>query len=222
MYYTASQGKDGYKDSSNCPEGAYLLKPDRYHRWQDRYSTCSLRNVQGSELVQWEFICYKKTTTEPESAVVRVRYFGSLSPFIEIDVELNGIPVENDQHGKDVTVVWKFHNFDSNETFWTDSNGLEMQPRKLNYRPTWEYSGDQNISSNYYPVNSAIAMRDGDLQVTVLTDRSQAGSAALTTGQIELIHNRRLIFDDDRGVEEPLNETDRLGNGMQVNSKYYL
>jgi len=97
-----------------------------------------------------------------------------------------------------------------------------MLERKLNYRPTWNYSGDQNISSNYYPVNSAIAMRDGDLQVTVLTDRSLAGSAALTKGQIELIHNRRLIFDDDRGVEEPLNETDSKGNGMQVNSKYYL
>jgi len=33
MYYQASQGKDGYKDSSNCAEGAYLLKPDRFHRW---------------------------------------------------------------------------------------------------------------------------------------------------------------------------------------------
>jgi len=33
MYYQASQGQDGYNDSSNCPEGAYLFKPDRFHRW---------------------------------------------------------------------------------------------------------------------------------------------------------------------------------------------
>lgn len=33
QYYAASQGKDHYVDSSNAPEGAYLLKPDRYRRW---------------------------------------------------------------------------------------------------------------------------------------------------------------------------------------------
>lgn len=77
--------------------------------------------------------------------------------------------------GKDVTVNWRLGDeFDSNSTFWTDSNGLEMQERILNYRPTWEYSGEQNISSNYYPVASAIAMRDTATkrQVTVLNERS--------------------------------------------------
>lgn len=127
-----------------------------------------------------------------------------------------------------MTVNWIFDNFTANETFWTDSNGLEMQERRLNYRPTWNYSGDQNISANYFPVNSGIAMRsispqNSTRQVTVINERSTGGSADLSfAGGIELIHNRRLLKDDNRGVGEPLNETDSLGNGMRVNSRYWL
>jgi hypothetical protein len=92
-------------------------------------------------------------------------------------------------------------------------------------------SGMQNASWNYYPVNSAIAMRNTrkngsasneGIQVTVMNDRSQAGSATIDKNMIEIIHNRRLIFDDDRGVDEPLNETDSKGYGMKVNARYWL
>jgi len=56
-----------------------------------------------------------------------------------------------DEHG---------HMFDANHTFYTDSNGLEMQTRVFNFSPTFNLSTVQNISANYYPVDSAIAMRD--------------------------------------------------------------
>lgn len=55
-----------------------------------------------------------------------------------------------------------------------------------------------------------------------MTERSTAGSAHLYTGRIELIHNRRLLFDDNRGVGEALNETDIYGNGIKVSTKYYV
>jgi len=157
--------------------------------------------------------------------VVKVKHCPQFSDFVEFVVELNGIPVMADGQGKDVTVNWKFSNFSANSTFWTDSNGLEMQERILNYRPSWNWSGDQNISSNYYPVNTAIAMRDvnSSRQATVLNERSQAGSADLSTkSSIEIIQNRRLLYDDWRGVGEALNETDSLGYGMKVNARYWL
>ena len=58
-----------------------------------------------------------------------------------------------------------------------------MQKRVLNYRSYYNFSaywadiGDhpehnQNITGNYYPVNSAITLRDGDRQFTILNDRS--------------------------------------------------
>lgn len=47
-----------------------------------------------------------------------------------------------------------------------------------------------NVSENYYPVDSAIAMRDfngTDLQVTILNDRPQGGSGYLNNNTIELM-----------------------------------
>lgn len=102
-----------------------------------------------------------------------------------------------------------------------------MQKRQINFRPTWNYTEvTQPVSGNYYPVNSAIAIRCEEKawpqQATVMTERSTAGSAQLYAGRIELIHNRRLLFDDNRGVGEALNETDAWGNGIKVSTKYYV
>ena len=36
------------------------------------------------------------------------------------------------------------------------------------------------------------------------------------------MQNRRLYYDDDRGVDEPLNETDVFGNGIITHATYYL
>lgn len=82
---------------------------------------------------------------------------------IEFDVELSPISVKEDKRGKDITVNWKMYDsFNANQTFWTDSNGLEMQKRRINFRETFDVvkNTKQNISSNFYPVTSAIAMRD--------------------------------------------------------------
>jgi len=49
---------------------------------------------------------------------------------------------------------------DNADVFYTDSNGLEMQRRKFNERPTFTLDSAEYVSSNYYPINSAIAMKD--------------------------------------------------------------
>ena len=89
---------------------------------------------------------------------------------------LGGLP--NDNQGREVTVNWKSYDINNNQTFYTDSNGLEMQKRILNYRPSFNFSSFEQVSGNYYPVNSAIAIVDEtkQLQMTVLNDRSQGGS----------------------------------------------
>jgi hypothetical protein len=55
-----------------------------------------------------------------------------------------------------------------------------------------------------------------------MTEKSTGGSADLIKGTIELIHNRRLLFQDDGGLDVPFNEegTDLLG--ISYNSRYYL
>lgn len=83
---------------------------------------------------------------------------------VRFDVDLMGLP-ETPYGGHEVVVDFHVRNFNNNKTFYTDSNGLEMQERILNYRPTWNISrnynkSNDNITANFYPVTSAISMFD--------------------------------------------------------------
>jgi len=46
------------------------------------------------------------------------------------------------------------------------------------------------------------------IQVTVMNDRAQGGSADMEKSSIELMQHRRMLQDDNRGPKEILNETD--------------
>lgn len=48
-----------------------------------------------------------------------------------------------------------------------------MQKRVLNYRPSWEVEVFDNVTSNYYPVSTAIIIRDPTAthQMTLMNNR---------------------------------------------------
>ena len=103
-----------------------------------------------------------------------------------------------------------------------------MQKRILNYRPTWDIQANyndsnENITANYYPINSAISMKDiiSYRVFTVMNDRSQGGSA-LSEGNIEIMQNRFVPANDNLGNDEFLTEMDEYGNGIRVANTYYV
>ena len=55
-----------------------------------------------------------------------------------------------------------------------------------------------------------------------MNDRAQGGSTV--NGPIELMQNRRLITDDNKGLPltDILNETDSKGNGLKSNALYWV
>ena len=54
-----------------------------------------------------------------------------------------------------------------------------------------------------------------------MNDRSQGGSS-LKEGEIELMLHRRLLIDDNRGVNEPLNETTDNDQGISLKMTHWL
>jgi len=54
-----------------------------------------------------------------------------------------------------------------------------------------------------------------------MNQHSQGGSS-LQMGSVELMQNRRLLADDNKGVNEALNETQADGRGIAVNTKYFV
>lgn len=167
-----------------------------------------------------------RTNQSEQRCIVHITIDRDLK-IIKFDVDLDSLPsIELD--GWEVITKFKIRNFDNNQTFFTDSNGLEMQERILNYRPTWDIQKNYddmnlNISYNYYPVNSAVSMQDvnSDRAFTVMNDRPQ-GASALSSGAIEFMQNRRIPADDGKGVEEILDERDQYGNPIRVPASYYV
>ena len=157
---------------------------------------------------------------------------------LEWEVRLNGIEVSED--GLEVMAQWKLKDMKNDGIFYTDSNCLEMQKRRLDWRPDFDLKTISKMSSNFYPIDSAIALRDvnSSLQMTVMNDRSQGGSS-LEDGSVVLTHNRACVADDHKGLEEVLDERDRTSiafdkfqsemnklrtpdMGIQVNAKYFI
>lgn len=109
-------------------------------------------------------------------------------PLIKIDVDLDSLPLEQAYNGYEVVPNFHVANFDNAKTFFTDSNGLEMQRRVQDYRPTWNLATTQKVTDNYYPINSAISIQDvnSKRRLTVMNDRSQGGTS-IAPGTVELM-----------------------------------
>ncbi|XP_046352369.2 lysosomal alpha-mannosidase-like isoform X2 [Haliotis rufescens] len=152
------------------------------------------------------------------SQVVRL-YDGA--PYLELEWTVGPIP-ESDRQTKEVISRIQT-NLQTKNTFYTDSNGREMITRILNVREPSPFNVTCPISGNYYPVTGRIFIKDDEknVQLTVLTDRSQAG-ASLQNGQMELMVHRRTFKDDDLGVEEPLDEKGVDGKGLIIRGKHYV
>jgi len=131
-------------------------------------------------------------------------------------------------------VKFRSLNITNDGVFYTDSNGLEMQRRDINTHEkgigfTKEnitsfddidriitIPEEDNVAKNYYPVTSAIAIRDNFTQMTIMNDRTQGGTS-LSNGTIELMQNRRILADDQKGMSEPLDEYDDYHNTNDIN-----
>lgn len=209
-YYESYQGT-GQKSGAYIfrPSAATIAGPRKYS------ATKGVHYAEGNSTVV--------VVLEGDRVYSRL-YFHRLEDYdhgFELHSYVHSIPVE-DKQGKEV-VLNIATGLANNKTFYTDSNGLESQKRQLNYRAQWPLVTDELASSNYFPVNSHIQIRDvlSQQALTVLVDRSEGGTV-LREGCVELMIHRRTQFDDERGVWEPLNETEADGQGLRQTVRHWV
>jgi hypothetical protein len=117
----------------------------------------------------------------------------------------------------------KLNNSTVQPEFWTDENGMKMMRRIKDFRRSFNYTKDELVADNFYPVNFAISMRkkedqsydakEGDYDkinnddpvITIFNDRSQSGGA-LQVGQLLLDLNRWSEGNDGKGLPENIRE----------------
>lgn len=195
LYYVPNVG-----DSVNSQaSGAYIFRPATDGQTPLPFATQAPTVIFNNGTLFSEVI----RVFQPELAQVYRVYANER--FVEV-IDIVG-PIDISSGGKEVITRYNT-SLNTDQSWWTDSNGVEMMPRRLNYRPSWNYTITEPVSGNYVPIDSTIFVRDSSAnqQFTILVDRSRGG-ASLANGQIETMLHRRLLVDDGRGVGEPLNET---------------
>ncbi|XP_055014640.1 LOW QUALITY PROTEIN: lysosomal alpha-mannosidase [Boleophthalmus pectinirostris] len=191
-------GSDGNNSDSDQPSGAYIFRPNSSTPFVIS-KTAKIQLIQTSVVQE-----VRQVFSSWVSQVVRL-YSGSRA--LELEWTVGPVPVQDDL-GKEVMTRLDT-NIKSGGVFFTDSNGRELLRRRKDFRPTWKLKQSEPIAGNYYPINSRAFITDEEKQLTVVTDRSQGGSS-IQNGSLEIMLHRRLLYDDVRGVAEPLNETSEL------------
>jgi hypothetical protein len=208
MYYKSFQEKEGQRS------GAYIFRPEQPDSKAEKYDGFTTFDSFGGKVVAQMRLYGKEVDTTITGNIY--------TDFVEIQSYIKGIPLS--EQGQEVILHLNFDKIKNGGVFYTDSMGLEMQERRLDYRPTWNLNVTQNVSENYYPVNHGVTIKDDKMTLEVLNDRAQ-GASSLEDGSIEFMIQRRTYRDDGRGVGEALNETiaDRVdGKGLDVLTKHYL
>ncbi|XP_068177714.1 lysosomal alpha-mannosidase isoform X2 [Antennarius striatus] len=207
-WYNASNGNN---NRSNQPSGAYIFRPNSSTPFtiSKTAKTESIQTPTVTEVRQW-FAPWV-------SQVVRI-YCHSRA--LELEWTVGPLPIDDDL-GKEV-ITRLDTSIQTSQYFYTDSNGREVLQRKTDFRPTWHLKQSEPIAGNYYPINSRAFIRDDLNQLTVVTDRSQGGGS-IHNGSLEIMLHRRLLYDDVRGVGEPLNETSGIfPEGLVVRGRFLL
>jgi hypothetical protein len=217
FYYNSSIGIDAPKDGTSDytqPSGAYIFRTNSSTNFPLTTSTPTVTIVTGSIVNEAQIVVAGYVTE-----VIRL-WKGAMTADIEITI--GPIPNGPAPTGKEIVTRYAT-GMNTNGVWKTDSNVRDMVVRTRDYRPTWNYTVYEPVAGNYYPVNARITTTDNVNTLSVVTDRTQAGSS-MVDGSVELMIQRRLQMDDRRGVGEPLNEPglNAQGTGLIVRMTHRL
>ncbi|PON53460.1 Glucan biosynthesis, periplasmic [Parasponia andersonii] len=208
LWYGSSGG-----DSDPQASGAYIFRPDGAPPTVVSRSV-PLKVIRGSlvDEIHQEF----------NSWIYQVTRLYKDKEHAEVEYTIGPIPTD-DSVGKEV-ITRLTANMATDKVFYTDSNGRDFLKRVRDYREDWPLQVTQPVAGNYYPLNLGIFTADKKSELSVLVDRA-TGGASIKDGQLELMLHRRMLFDDSRGVGEPLDETvcvEDTCEGLTVRGNYYV
>lgn len=182
--------------SAQYHSGAYLFMPDPNER-----------EIEKDVLLQYKEQMSIIVTSGPVSSELTVVYGPFLAHTVRIhhseDSSLsdaiyveNEVDFENPPKNREtelfMRVVSDVQNGDPPE-FYTDLNGFQMQKRLKIERI--------GIEGNYFPISTMAFIQDNDLRISLLTNHAQ-GAASWQPGFLEVMLDRRTLYDDSRGMGE--------------------
>nr|XP_022907200.1 alpha-mannosidase 2 [Onthophagus taurus] len=182
--------------SAQYHSGAYLFMPDPNERdverdvlsdYKDHVSIIITSGNVASELtvIYGPFLVHTVRIYHPESSNL------SNGVYIENEIDFEN-PPKNRETELFMRIVTDIQNGDPPQ-FYTDLNGFQMQKRvKV------EQIG---IEGNYFPITTMTYIEDDKLRLSLITNHAQ-GAASWQPGFLEVMLDRRTLYDDSRGMGE--------------------
>lgn len=163
LVYLSTSGYPGNHSGNHFEtSGAYVFRPLISQALP--VSTTRTISCTKSKTVQSALIVYNDWASE------EITIFNRTST-VEFEWTVGAIPID-DRFGKEIILRYDT-DIASASKFYTDANGREVLERIRDFRPTWNYTLYENVSGNYYPVNSRIWIKDQQRQLTILTGKIQ-------------------------------------------------
>ncbi|KAF4017825.1 hypothetical protein G4228_009514 [Cervus hanglu yarkandensis] len=183
--------------SSKDKSGAYLFLPDGEAKPYVPRDPPVLRVTEGpffSEVVA----CY-----EHVHQVVRLYNL----PGVEgLSLDVSSLVDIRDYVNKELALRIRT-DIDSQGAFFTDLNGFQVQPRR--------YLKKLPLQANFYPMPVMAYLQDAQNRLTLHTAQA-LGVSSLHDGQLEVILDRRLMQDDNRGLGQGLKDNKRTCNHFRL------
>ncbi|XP_055000954.1 alpha-mannosidase 2 [Sorex araneus] len=169
--------------SKRDKSGAYLFLPDGEAKPYE-YRTPPLVRVQHGRIFS-DVTCFFEHITH------RVRLYhikGIEGQSVEVS---NTVDIRKKSNYE---IAMKISSrINSQNRFYTDLNGYQIQPRMT--------MSKLPLQANVYPMTTMAYIQDAEHRLTLHSAQS-LGVSSLTSGQIEVIMDRRLMQDDNRGLEQ--------------------
>uniref|UniRef100_A0A8C1U3C8 Alpha-mannosidase n=1 Tax=Cyprinus carpio TaxID=7962 RepID=A0A8C1U3C8_CYPCA len=127
-------------------------------------------------------------------------------PFEGLSLDITTMVDIRDQNNKELAMRL-VTDIQSGDTFYTDLNGFQIQPRR--------YFQKLPLQANFYPMPAMAYIQDSQYRLTLHTAQA-LGVSSLASGQLEVILDRRLMQDDNRGLGQGLKDNKRTANRFRL------
>ncbi|XP_074661208.1 alpha-mannosidase 2-like [Tubulanus polymorphus] len=169
--------------------GAYLFYPMGPAENLDFYRTPEIRVISGNVRTEIHVVypALKHVVRIIHSPILQSEAL-EIRNFIDIGNENRKVSINDKEIIMRLTT-----NIDNEQIFYTDMNGFQMMKRK--------YLKHLHSRGNYYPMTSMMYIEDVSTRLSILAGQSH-GVASLEKGWMEVMLDRKLMYDDNRGLGE--------------------
>lgn len=206
--------KFGAYKSAQFHSGAYLFRPessdprnaekDVFENYKDKKIMITTGPIASDvSVIHGAFLAHTvrifKTQTHLDTAM-----------YIENDIDFES-PPKNRETEMFMRFITSIENGDDPE-FFSDLNGFQWQPRKK--------VQEVGIEGNYFPITTSAFIQDHQMRLTVMTTHAQ-GAASLEPGQMEVMLDRRTLYDDYRGMGEGIVDSRMMRHQFWLTMEFF-